>query len=93
MSCFISLFPLPASVLPFTRSFYFPFLSSPICPLFILSIFGVIPLFYNISFAHAEEDYLEGRKCCGEDILEKRGRALEREEKRRWRERTSNSER
>jgi len=35
---------------------------------------------------------LEEIKCCDEDILEKRGRALERKEERRWREKTSNSE-
>ena len=33
------------------------------------------------------------RKCCDEDIPEKRGRALERKEERRWGEKTSNSER
>jgi hypothetical protein len=36
---------------------------------------------------------LEDRKCCEEDILEKRGRALEREEERRRRGKTSNGER
>ena len=32
---------------------------------------------------------MEGRKCCDEDILGKMGRALVREEERRWREKTS----
>ena len=36
---------------------------------------------------------MEERKCCEEDILEKRRRALEREEGRRWREKSINSER
>jgi len=35
---------------------------------------------------------LEERKCCDEDILEKRGSALEREGERRWREKTVTEE-
>jgi len=35
---------------------------------------------------------LEERNCCDEDILDKRRRALEREDERRWKEKISNSE-
>jgi hypothetical protein len=35
---------------------------------------------------HAEEVNVEARKCSNEDILEEKGRALEREEERRYRE-------
>jgi hypothetical protein len=35
---------------------------------------------------------LEERNCCDEDTLEKRRRALEMEEERRWGEKISNSE-
>jgi hypothetical protein len=53
-----------------------PGFSLPVYPLHVLCR----PVFYNISFDHAEEDYMEERKCCDEkDILEERGSAGGRE--------------
>ena len=87
---------LPFSLSRFCPVLYFSLLLSfPLFPhltLFIPYMFRIIPFFYTISFAHAEEDYLQERKCCDEDILEKRGGALDWEEGRRSREKTSNSE-
>jgi hypothetical protein len=31
-------------------------------------------MYYNISFAHSEENYMEERNCCDEeDIIEEKG--------------------
>jgi hypothetical protein len=46
----------------------------------------VSSLFVKYFFVHTEEFKFEERKCCDEEILEKGGRALEREEERQWRE-------
>jgi hypothetical protein len=43
-------------------------------------------LFLLYFFDHAEEFKFGERKCCDEDILEEKGRPLEREGEREWRE-------
>jgi len=82
--------------------FPFPLLSCPLpLPFTLVSVFTHLPLClsspYSVSslylyyfFCACRRGKFRGKKCIAEDTQEKRGIALEREEERRWREKTSN---